>query len=53
MRITLASGTVVHDLVTEDIAVDAEMLLARFALIPTRLAGTFGSFRAARARVVD
>lgn len=57
MRITLTSRAIVHHLVAEDIAVDAEVLLTRFALVPTRLAGALGAFGAACtaicARIVD
>ena len=51
MRITLTPRAIVYDFMAEDIAVDAEVLLARFALVPTRLAGAFGSFRAVSATV--
>ena len=40
--VALTSRTVVHNLMAENIAVDAEMVLASFALVPARLAGAFG-----------
>ena len=51
MRITLTPRAVVNDLVAEDIAIDAEVLLARFALVSTRLASTLGAFGAVPATV--
>jgi len=53
MRTTLTPRAIVHDLVAEDIAIDAEVILARFALVSARLARAFGSFWAARAAVCD
>ena len=44
VRITLASRAIVHDLMAEYIAIDTEMILASFAFVPARLAGTFGTF---------
>ena len=49
---TLTSRTVVHDLVTEDVAVDTKVVSARLTLVPTRLAGPFGRFCPARRRAV-
>ena len=41
----LATRAIMNDFVTEDVAVDAEMIMACLALIPTTLAGTLSSFR--------
>ena len=46
VRIALASRTIVHDLMAENIAINAEMILASLALISARLASALGSFRA-------
>lgn len=54
VRITLASRTIVDDLVAEHITIDAEVVLASLALVSARLAGafsTFGTRRIARAAV--
>lgn len=44
VRVTLTSRAIVHDLVAENIAVDAKVVLAAFALVPARLTGAFCSF---------
>ena len=46
VRVTLASRTVVHNLVTEHITINAEMILASLTLIPAGLAGAFSTFGA-------
>jgi hypothetical protein len=40
---TLASRAIVHNLMTKDIAINAEMSFTRRTLIPTTLTRTFGS----------
>jgi hypothetical protein len=45
MRITLAPRTIMHNLMAENIAINAEMVLASLTLVPARLAGALGSFR--------
>jgi hypothetical protein len=44
VRSALAPRTVVHDLVAENITVDAEVVLTGLAFIPARFAGSLGSF---------
>lgn len=44
MRITLAAGTIVHHLVREDIAIDAEVVLTRLALIAARFTCALSPF---------
>ena len=48
VRITLASRTIVDDLVAEHITIDAEVVLASLALVSARLAGAFGGGREGR-----
>lgn len=52
MRAALAPGAIVHDLVAKDIAVDAEVVLARLALVPARLAGALGALRQTAVRAL-
>ena len=44
MRITLTARAIMHDLMAENIAVNAKVILTTLALVPARLARAFSSF---------